>query len=86
MYGYILRIKGPTNQRREPWWSSGLSADYCSGVDAMLAAAQLWPNNTVIYGSQSFPNSNTVAHMFGVIGGVQPTRAPTLVGLESIDG
>lgn len=61
-------------------WSSGLSSSNCTGVNAMMAAALSWPTNQVLYGYQSFPNSNSVAHLLGGTGGFNPPAPPGSFG------
>jgi RHS repeat-associated protein len=57
-------------------WSTGLSAANCPGVNTMLDAAETWPNNKIPYGGPLFPNSNTVAHILGNLGGFSPPAPP----------
>jgi len=61
-------------------WSSGLSSSNCAGVNAMMVAALSWPMNKIKYGYQSFPNSNSVAHLLGAIGGFNPPAPPGSFG------
>jgi hypothetical protein len=46
----------------------------------MLEAAQRWQNDTTQYGWGTAPNSNTVAHMIGMNGGLFPSAPPGAFG------
>jgi RHS repeat-associated protein len=69
-------------------WSSGLSWMNCDQVDAMLGAANNWKNNynnTVQYHPAGLlgiggPNSNSAAHYFGVVSGINPNPPTTAYG------
>jgi RHS repeat-associated protein len=61
-------------------FNSGLSAANCQGVDAMIAAAQGWPNNTIPYHAVGGPNSDTAAHSLGTAGGFNPPAPPGTTG------
>lgn len=61
-------------------WDSGLSPENCKGVDAMIAAAQGWPKNTIPYDPLEGPNSDTAAHSLGTSGGFNPPAPPGTTG------
>lgn len=61
-------------------WSTGDASVNCAGVNAMLAAAYIWPQNSVIYGASKFPNSNSVAQVIGAAGGFFPPAPPGAYG------
>jgi RHS repeat-associated protein len=61
-------------------WDSGLSPENCKGVDAMIAAAQGWPNNTIPYNAAGGPNSDTATHSLGTSGGFNPPAPPRTTG------
>jgi RHS repeat-associated protein len=68
---------GPDQPSTGTWWfGSGLSATNCAGVNSMLFAAGAWPEDTILYGFQHSPNSNTVAYFMGLVGGFNPPPPP----------
>lgn len=72
--------RGVDNTSATVWWNSGLSPENCKGVDAMIAAAQGWPNNTIPYHPVEGPNSDTAAHSLGTAGGFNPSPPPGTMG------
>jgi RHS repeat-associated protein len=67
---------GADNVSATTSWSSGCSSSNCVGADAMIAAAQGWPQNTIPYSPVEGPNSDTAAHTFGTAGGFNPPAPP----------
>jgi RHS repeat-associated protein len=61
-------------------WNSGLSEANCPGVDAMIAAAVAWPQDTIPYHPVGGPNSDTAAHYLGTQGGFNPPAPPGMTG------
>ena len=57
-----------------------LSSENCSSVDAMIAAANGWPQNTIPYNPTSGPNSNSAAHDLGNAGSFNPSAPPGSIG------
>jgi RHS repeat-associated protein len=71
---------GVDNVSGTVWWNSGLSPENCKGVDALIAAAQGWPQNTIPYSGPGGPNSDTAAHSLGTSGGFNPPAPPGTMG------
>jgi RHS repeat-associated protein len=71
---------GVDNVSATVWWDSGLSAENCKGLDAMIAAANGWPQDTIPYHPVEGPNSDTAAHSLGTTGGFNPTAPPGTMG------
>jgi len=71
---------GVDNTSATVWWNSGLAPENCQGVDAMIAAAQGWPNGTIPYHAVEGPNSDTAAHSLGTSGGFNPSPPPGTMG------
>lgn len=71
---------GVDNVSATVWWNSGLSPENCKGVDAMIAGAQGWPQNTIPYHPVEGPNSDTAAHSLGTTGGFTPSAPPGTMG------
>ena len=71
---------GVDNRGAGTAWDSGLSAANCPGVDAMIAAANGWPQNTVPYHEVTGPNSDTAAHYLGTQGGFNPPAPAGVMG------
>jgi RHS repeat-associated protein len=70
---------GVDNTSATTSWSSGLSSTICNQVDAMLSAAQNFPNNTIQYNPVT-SNSNTAAHYLGTQGNFYPPPPPGSAG------
>ena len=70
---------GVDNGSASTTWNSGVSANSCGGTDALVTAAQDWPQDTIPY-SWSGPNSNSVANYLGTVGGFNPPAPPVSVG------
>ena len=62
------------------WWNSGISSDFCFGVDMMVITADGWPNDSIAYLFAPGPNSNTAARILGEAGGFHPGSPPNAVG------
>ena len=71
---------GVDNRGAGTAWDSGLSAANCPGVDAMIAAANGWPQNTIPYHEVTGPNSDTAAHYLGTRGGFNPPAPSGVMG------
>ncbi len=61
------------------WWSIGPSSSVCPQVDALVDAADSFPNDTIVYHWYG-PNSNTAAHYVGNAGGFHPPPPPVSIG------
>jgi RHS repeat-associated protein len=70
---------GNDSPKATTWFDSGVSDAICGPVDAMLLAAERWPNNTILYVSTG-PNSNTFAHLIGLAGGFDESSPPGSIG------
>jgi RHS repeat-associated protein len=77
--GKIPASKGNPELSAPIWWNSGFSSAICADVDAMLMAADAWPQNKIPYDWQG-PNSNSVSKYFGSVGGFFPTAPPGSTG------
>jgi RHS repeat-associated protein len=71
---------GVDNRGASTAFDSGLSTANCSGVDAMIAAANGWPQNTIPYHEVTGPNSDTAAHYLGTQGGFNPPAPAGVIG------
>jgi RHS repeat-associated protein len=60
-------------------FDTGLSPDVCDAVDRLLAAANAWQDNTIVYFKDG-PNSNTFAREVGAAGGFNPPQPPKTAG------
>jgi len=64
-------------------WSSGSSKEMCPKVTLLLAKAQAWPRDQVLYGGPLDPTSNSAARYFGTLlgaGRIEPPPSTTGVG------
>jgi RHS repeat-associated protein len=57
-------------------WTSGNSPKNCAAVDAMRDTAKHFPNSGIVYNAVFGPNSNSVAHMLGNVGGFKNISQP----------
>jgi RHS repeat-associated protein len=72
----------PDNVSATTSWQSGLSADNCKGVDALIKTATNWPENTIPYNWRG-PNSNSAARSLGIAGGFNPPAPSGSVGWDT---
>jgi RHS repeat-associated protein len=65
------------------WTTRGTGQGTCAQIDAMRDVAKHFPNSGIVYNPVLGPNSNSVAHMLGSVGGFAITKPPGAVGWDT---